>query len=110
MASERTPEVDDDAEATRLAAAAAARTVTDAVAVRRIEGATYPLPPRTDEELEAMRAAYPDQAWFWTRAWYDGEREADAEQAAGQFERYYSDEEFGAALRARRHDAGHADV
>ena len=93
MASERTSEVDEDV-----------------VVARRIEDATYPLPPRTDDELAAMRAAHPDQAWFWTRAWYDGEREADAEQVTGQFERYYSDEEFDAALRARGNGARHADV
>lgn len=83
--------------------------------VRRIEDATYPLPPRTDEELEAMRAAHPDQAWFWTRAFYDSEREAEAEaearRAAGEQRTiYYSDEEFEAALRARSHVVDHADV
>lgn len=74
--------------------------------VRRIEDATYPLPPRTDEELEAMRAAHPDQAWFWTRAFYDSEREAEAEaevrRAAGEQRTiYYSDEEFLAFLDSR---------
>jgi hypothetical protein len=32
------------------------------VIVRPIVGATIPLPPRTDEELAAMRAAHPDPA------------------------------------------------
>ncbi len=71
------------------------------VIVRPIAGATTPLPPRTDEELAAMRAAHPDQAWFWTREWYDGEREVDKRWAAGvRGTIYYSDEEFQAALDA----------
>lgn len=42
----------------------------------------------------------PDQAWFWTPEWQEGEREADADLAAGQGSIYYSDEEFLAALEA----------
>ncbi len=71
------------------------------VIIRPIVGATRPLPPLTDEELAAMRAQHPDQAWFWTREWYDGEREADADIAAGRVIFYGSDEEFLAALDAR---------
>jgi AbrB family looped-hinge helix DNA binding protein len=41
------------------------------------------------------------QAWFWEPAWQAGEREADAEAAAGRGERFASDEEFLAALDAR---------
>lgn len=41
------------------------------------------------------------QAWFWEPAWQAGEREADAEAAAGKGERFESDEEFLAALEAR---------
>lgn len=51
-------------------------------AVRRIEGATFPLPPRSDEEPATMREQQPDQAWFWTRTFYDSERQA--EELAGQ--------------------------
>ncbi len=43
----------------------------------------------------------PDQAWFWTPGWQRGEREADAEIAAGGGTRYRSDEEFLAALDER---------
>ncbi len=43
----------------------------------------------------------PDQAWFWTPEWQAGEREADAEIAAGGGTRYHSDEEFLAALDER---------
>lgn len=43
----------------------------------------------------------PDQAWFWTPEWQRGEREADADIAAGRGTRYNSDEEFLAALDER---------
>lgn len=43
----------------------------------------------------------PDQAWFWTPEWQAGEREADADIAAGRGTRYDSDEEFLAALDER---------
>lgn len=72
------------------------------VIVRPIAGATTPLPPRTDDELAAMRAAHPDQAWFWTREWYDGEREVDERWAAGgRGTIFYSTEEFFAFLDSR---------
>lgn len=40
------------------------------------------------------------QAWFWTAAWQAGEREADADLAAGRVETFGSGEEFSAALRS----------
>ncbi|MBI3969709.1 MAG: hypothetical protein HY332_00350 [Chloroflexi bacterium] len=36
----------------------------------------------------------PEQAWFWSREWQEGEREADADLTAGRFERYDSDDAF----------------
>ncbi len=39
------------------------------------------------------------QAWFWTPEWAAGEREADADLAAGRGERFESAEAFLAALR-----------
>lgn len=41
------------------------------------------------------------QAWFWTREWQQGEREADADLVAGRGETFNSDEEFLDALRVR---------
>ncbi len=40
------------------------------------------------------------QAWYWTPEWQAGERQADAEIAAGLGDRYESDEEFLEALTA----------
>jgi len=41
------------------------------------------------------------QAWFWTPAWQAGERQADADRAAGRVESFGSTEEFIDALRDR---------
>ena len=41
---------------------------------------------------------HPEQAWFWTPAWQEGEREAEADIAAGRFERFESDDAFLAHL------------
>jgi len=41
------------------------------------------------------------QAWYWTPEWQAGEREADAQEAAGLGETFDSAEEFLDALRAR---------
>lgn len=40
----------------------------------------------------------PEQQWFWTDAWQQMEREADASIAAGRVRVYGSDEEFLRAL------------
>jgi len=42
-----------------------------------------------------------DQAWFWTESWQEGEREVDAEIAAGLGTFYESGEAFLEALLAR---------
>ncbi len=41
------------------------------------------------------------QAWFWTPNWQEGERDADADRAAGRVEVFATDEEFLAALQAK---------
>ncbi|MEJ7766084.1 MAG: AbrB/MazE/SpoVT family DNA-binding domain-containing protein [Acidimicrobiales bacterium] len=41
------------------------------------------------------------QAWFWKPEWQTGEREADAQDAAGLGESFSSGEEFLDAIRAR---------
>lgn len=43
----------------------------------------------------------PDQAWFWTAEWQRKEREADADRAAGNADRYESNDDLLAALDER---------
>ena len=45
-----------------------------------------------------------EQWWYWTDAWQEGEREADAEMALGENRRVYSSEEFLAELDSRIDD------
>lgn len=47
-----------------------------------------------------------DQAWYWTPGWQDGERQADADLAAGRTRAFGSDEEFLAALEDAVDDPG----
>ena|SRR5271167_334310 len=47
------------------------------------------------------------QAWFWTTEWQAGEREADADLAAGRLEKFDSDDAFVTALRSSARDPGH---
>lgn len=44
--------------------------------------------------LRGMKSIPMDQAWFWTPEWQAGEREADADIAAGRGTIYLSTEEF----------------
>ncbi len=46
------------------------------------------------------------QAWFWAPEWQVGEREADADRAAGNVEGFGSGEELIGALRSRANPAG----
>lgn len=43
--------------------------------------------------LRPMKMIDATQAWYWTPEWQAGERQADAEIAAGLGDRYESDEE-----------------
>jgi len=54
-----------------------------------------------------MTQLNPDQAWFWTEEWQAGEREADADIAAGRLTRFETDEQMFAAFEARMK---HADA
>lgn len=49
-----------------------------------------------------LQREVPEQAWFWTPEWQAGERAADADKRAGLTTIQPSDNEFLAALRARR--------
>jgi antitoxin PrlF len=46
------------------------------------------------------------QAWFWTTEWQAGEREADADLAAGRLETFDSGEAFITALRSSTRGTG----
>jgi hypothetical protein len=69
--------------------------------IHRIEaGAPVTFVVTRDQGAVALREIDPEQAWFWTPEWQEGEREADAEFAAGQGTIYHSAEVFLAALEA----------
>jgi antitoxin PrlF len=57
----------------------------------------------TDEGilLRPQKVIDATQVWFWTPEWQAGEREADADLAAGRREIFDSGDEFLDALRAR---------
>ena len=46
------------------------------------------------------------QAWFWTAEWQQGEREADADIAAGRVSTFDSGDEMIAALKKRSSSSG----
>ena len=58
------------------------------------------------QAFNLMQRLNPGQAWFWTEDWQAGEREADADIAAGRTTFHATTEDFLAALDARR--ASHA--
>ena len=49
-------------------------------------------------ELKPVVAVPANQAWFWTEEWQAGEREVDANYAAGNFTRHETAEDFISAL------------
>lgn len=51
--------------------------------------------------LRPQRLIDATQAWFWSPDWQAGEREVDADRAAGRVESFSSGEEFLDALRTR---------
>jgi hypothetical protein len=50
-----------------------------------------------DEYLEE-RPIEPGQEWFWSAAWQEAEKEAEADLAAGRYETFDTMEEFLAGL------------
>ncbi len=56
------------------------------------KGATLILKPKRAVDLE--------DAWFWTKAWQEGEREADADIKAGGVKKAKSSEELIRSLKA----------
>ena len=56
-----------------------------------IRGTTVTLTPKRAVDLE--------DAWFWTKAWQEGEREAEADIKAGRVKKAKSAEELIRALK-----------
>ena len=48
--------------------------------------------------IRPLKAVDASQAWFWTKEWQAGEREAEADAAAGRVEFFGSSEEFLASF------------
>lgn len=55
-------------------------------------------------ELRPVVAVPADQAWFWTEEWQAGEREVDANYAAGNSITHDNVEDFVAALEEMMHE------
>jgi hypothetical protein len=53
---------------------------------------------RAVQAAHSLAGRDPEQAWFWTPEWQAGEREADADIAAGRTTVFHSEEEFFEAL------------
>jgi hypothetical protein len=69
------------------------------------EGTCMSFSVRADGYILLHRADRdPDQLWYWTEAWQEGEREADADIAAGRVTYFDSDEAFRAALLERMNE------
>ena len=61
--------------------------------------------------LAAMQRIHPDQSWFWTREWQQGERTVDRNREAGRLFGPYTEPEFDIAMRAHLHiERPHADI
>jgi AbrB family looped-hinge helix DNA binding protein len=71
------------------------------IAAHLSEGSVFDV-ELTDEGilLRPEKVIDASQAWFWALDWHDGEREADADSAAGRGESFDSAELFMESLRS----------
>ena len=74
------------------------RPIRQALGVEEGDQVEFDVTPDGTVTLRGMKMIPADQAWFWTPEWQAGEREADADIAAGRTEHFDSDEAFLAAL------------
>lgn len=74
------------------------RLIRQALGVEEGDQVEFDVMPDGTVTLRGMKMIPADQAWFWTPEWQAGEREADADIAAGRTEYFDSDEAFLAAL------------
>jgi hypothetical protein len=72
--------------------------LSDDALARLDAGTPVTLAITNDSGRLTLREIDPEQAWFWTPAWLAGEREADADLAAGRSTVFASDDEFLAHL------------
>lgn len=69
--------------------------------IRRIEdGVPVTLAVTPEYGQLELREIAPEQVWFWTPEWQEGESEADDDVATGRVTRYFSDEELLSAHEA----------
>lgn len=54
------------------------------------ESQKYTIPPEEERD--------PDQAWYWTKEWQQGERRVDEHIARGEYETFDTIEEFLTSL------------
>lgn len=52
--------------------------------------------------IQLLREAAPDEAWYWSDAWQEGERDIAAEEVAGHTDSYQSADDFARILTANR--------
>lgn len=84
-------------------------------AARETADLTDPEINRMITEFAAMRTPMigivrdlaPEEEWYWSEEWQAGEREIEAEKAAGRTNTYQSDDEFAALLTANRREHAH---
>ena len=74
------------------------RPIRQALGVEEGDQVEFDVTPDGTVTLRGMKMIPADQAWFWTPEWQAGEREADADIAAGRTEYFDSEEAFLAAL------------
>jgi len=74
------------------------RLIRQALGVEEGDQVEFDVTPDGTVTLRGMKMIPADQAWFWTPEWQAGERQADADIAAGRTEYFDSDEAFLAAL------------
>jgi antitoxin PrlF len=74
------------------------RQIRQALGVDEGDQVEFDVTPDGIVTLRGMKMIPADQAWFWTPEWQAGEREADADIAAGRTEYFDSDAAFLAAL------------
>lgn len=80
------------------------------VAARVAPNTEFTVEATADGSIVLRPARDPDQWWFWTEEWQAGERQADADLAAGRLTHYDSDEAFLRSLLIEAEDVDKRDA